>query len=34
LIKPGATQLILIFFLAYSKAKLFEKAKIPAFEAA
>ena len=32
-IKPGETQLILIFFFAYSRAKLFEKATIPAFEA-
>ena len=34
LIKPGDTQLIFIFFLAYSTAKLFEKATIPAFDAA
>ena len=32
-IKPGETQLILIFFLAYSIAKLFENATIPAFDA-
>ena len=32
-INPGDTQLILIFFLAYSIARLFEKATIPAFEA-
>ena len=32
-IKPGETQLIVIFFLAYSKARLFEKATMPAFEA-
>ena len=34
LINPGETQLILIFFFAYSIAKLFEKATIPALEAA
>ena len=34
LIKPGETQLILIFFFAYSIAKVFENAIIPAFEAA
>ena len=34
LIKPGETQLILIFFFAYSIAKLFEKATIPALDAA
>ena len=34
LINPGETQLILIFFFAYSIAKLFEKAIIPALEAA
>ena len=33
LIKPGETQLILIFFFAYSIAKLFEKATVPAFDA-
>ena len=33
-IKPGETQLILIFFFAYSIARLFEKATIPALEAA
>ena len=33
LIKPGETQLILIFFFAYSIAKLFENAIIPALEA-
>ena len=32
LINPGETQFIFIFFLAYSWAKLFEKAIIPAFE--
>ena len=34
LINPGDTQLILIFFFAYSIAKLLEKATIPAFDAA
>ena len=33
-IKPGETQLMLIFFFAYSIAKVFENATIPAFEAA
>ena len=33
-IKPGDTQFTLIFFFAYSIAKLFEKAIIPALEAA
>ena len=33
-IKPGDTQFILIFFLAYSIANDFEKATIPALEAA
>ena len=31
--KPGETQLMFIFFLAYSIAKLLENATIPAFEA-
>ena len=31
--KPGDTQFMLIFFLAYSIAKLFEKATIPALDA-
>ena len=34
LMKPGETQLTLIFFFAYSIARLFEKPIIPAFEAA
>ena len=34
LIKPGETQLMLIFFFAYSIANVFENAIIPAFEAA
>jgi hypothetical protein len=34
LIKPGETQFMLIFFLAYSIAKLLEKPMIPAFDAA
>ena len=34
LIKPGETQFIFMFFFAYSIAKLFEKATIPALEAA
>ena len=33
-IKPGETQLIVIFFFAYSIAKLFDIATIAAFEAA
>ena len=32
-INPGETQLMFIFFLAYSMAKLLEKATIPAFDA-
>ena len=31
---PGETQFTFIFFLAYSIAKLFEKATIPALDAA
>ena len=34
LINPGETEFMLIFFFAYSIAKLLEKAVIPAFEAA
>ena len=34
LINPGETQFMLIFFLAYSIAKDFENATIPALEAA
>ena len=33
LINPGETQLIFIFFLAYSIARLFENATIPALDA-
>ena len=33
-IKPGDTQLIVIFFFAYSIAKLFDMAIMPAFAAA
>ena len=32
--KPGETQLTLIFFFAYSTERLFEKATIPALDAA
>ena len=34
LINPGETQFILIFFFAYSIAKLLEKATMPALDAA